>query len=1082
MLKKYIFCCFAAGLMAGASTSVQAQSTAAKPYFSDPALSPDASEIAFISGGDIWTVPAKGGEARLLVSHPDFESRPLYSPDGRYLAFVSTRTGGGDIYTLNIADGNLKRLTYNDGPDELSGWSKDGKWVYFSSAAKDIAAMRDVFKINSDGGTPIPVSDNRYVTEFFAAPSPDGKMLALSAHGVASQQWWRKGSSHLDQAEIWLKEEGSGTYKQLSDGNAKELWPMWSADGKQVYYVSDKSGTPNLYEKAVSDGAAQQLTTFKDGRLLWPAMAANGQVIVFERDFAIWMYDMASGKVSPVSITRRGVPASPNTELSRLSSGFRELALSSDGKKVAFTVRGDVFVTSAKEGGDAFRVTNTTAIETEPIWSGNSNNLVYTANRDGVSHLYQYNFITNAETKLTDGKTDDASPLFSPDGKKLAFVRNGQELRVMDMVTKNEILAAKGYLSRPPFSSPGSVAWSPDGKWIAYAGYGAKSFRNIYVVPAAGGEARPVSFLANTFSGGINWSKDGKYILFNTSQRTEEANVIRIDLVPQQPKFREDQFQSLFVDQLPATPTPPAVPATPITKTAEKKTTDTLFKSTPKEGTAKPVPAPLQISWEGLRQRLSVLPVGVDVEGIKISPDGNTLLITASVADQNNLFTWSLDELGSGPVLKQLTTTIASKSSPQFTADSKEVFYLEGGRIQSVSLDSRTVKPLSVSAEMMIDFGKEKSQIFQEAWQLQNKGFYDSTFHGANWDAVHATYEPLAAGATTPDELRRILSLMVGELNASHSGISGPPVQSVVGQLGLRFDGKEYEKTGKLKITEVIALGPSALAGNISVGNYLLAIDGVSVTSSTNIDALLENKLSKRVALTIGTTATDAGKKITVRPVSLATEKGLLYKQWVQQQREYVAQKSKGRLGYVHLYDMSQESLNQLYLDMDAENHSRDGVVVDIRNNNGGFVNAYALDVLSRKGYMMMTVRGLPPSPARTQLGQRALEAPTILVTNQHSLSDAEDFSEGYQALNLGKVVGEPTGGWIIYTSNITLFDGTGVRLPFIRITDHNGKDMELHPRPVDIAVSNPLGEKGKDSQLDAAVAELLKELDGAKK
>jgi C-terminal processing protease CtpA/Prc len=216
--------------------------------------------------------------------------------------------------------------------------------------------------------------------------------------------------------------------------------------------------------------------------------------------------------------------------------------------------------------------------------------------------------------------------------------------------------------------------------------------------------------------------------------------------------------------------------------------------------------------------------------------------------------------------------------------------------------------------------------------------------------------------------------------------------------------------------------------------------------------------------------------------VNLATEKGLLYKQWVQEQRAYVAKKSGGRLGYVHMFDMSQGSLDQLYLDMDAENHAREGVVVDVRNNNGGFVNAYALDVFARKGYMSMTVRGLPTAPARVQLGQRALDAPTVLVTNQHSLSDAEDFSEGYRTLGLGKIVGEPTAGWIIYTSGAQLIDGSSIRLPFIKITDNKGQNMELAPRPVDIVVSNALGDNTKDEQLDTAVAVLLKQLGSAGK
>jgi C-terminal processing protease CtpA/Prc len=199
----------------------------------------------------------------------------------------------------------------------------------------------------------------------------------------------------------------------------------------------------------------------------------------------------------------------------------------------------------------------------------------------------------------------------------------------------------------------------------------------------------------------------------------------------------------------------------------------------------------------------------------------------------------------------------------------------------------------------------------------------------------------------------------------------------------------------------------------------------------------------------------------------------------VEANREYVARVSGGRLGYVHMFDMGSSSLSQLHVDLDTENHSRDGVVIDVRNNNGGFVNAYALDVLSRRPYLSMTFRGLPTAPARGILGQRSLERPTILVTNQHTLSDGEDFSEGYRTLEVGKIVGEPTAGWIIYTTDVPLLDGSNLRVPFIKITDHAGQDMEMHPRPVDVEVVRPIGEglAGKDSQLDTAVRELLRQI-----
>lgn len=1037
-------------------------------YFSEPALSPDATEIAFVSGGDIWTVSASGGEARLLISHPNYDSRPVYSHDGRHIAFTSTRSGNGDVYVMNIGTGQLRRLTFDDAFEEVSALSNG--YVYFSSVGNDIAGMRDIFRVRIEGGTPMLVSDNRYVSEFFAMPSADGKKLAFTARGVAANQWWRNGRSHLDESEIWLMNlDKNNSYEKITERGAKHLWPMWSNDGKSVYYVSDKTGTQNLYVQTLGN-TTKQLTDFRNGRVIWPNISNNGKAIVFERDFKVWYYDIATAKAKELNIVRRGVPAAPGIEHLRLTSQFRDLALSPDGKKVAFIARGEVFVTSAKDGGDAKRITNTTGIESQINWATNSNNIAYISDRDGTSHIYQYNFITNTETKITNDNFNDASPKYSPDGKSLAFVRDGKELRSIDISSKKETLITKGYIERTPFTSD-SYKWSPDSKWIAYGNFGVKSFRNIYIVPATGGEGKPVSFLANTFTDGISWSKDSKYILFNTAQRTENGFIARVDLVPQSPKFKEEQFQSLFTEQTPASPASPAP--------AKTNTVDTMFK----KATAKNEQEAAKIVWNGLRQRLNFLPLGIDVNEHAVSPDGNTLVIIGNAAGQTNIFTYSLDELAKEPaVLKQITSTPSFKSSPQFSPDSKEVFFIEQGRIQSIVLDSRQIKPLAITAALDVDFSKERLEVFKQAWDLQNEGFYDPGFHGVNWNKIKTTYEPLAAGANTPEELRRILAMMVGELNASHSGVTGPAAQFTTGKLGLRYNKDEYEKNGRLKITEVIALGPADLSGKINVGDNLNAINGVVISSRTNIDELLQNETGKMVTLTIGSGTDKSERKVSVRPVSFNGEKGLLYKQWVQEQRDYVDKVSKGRLGYVHMFDMSQESLNQLYIDMDAENHSRDGVVVDIRNNNGGFVNAYALDVLSRKGYMTMTVRGLPSAPARVQLGQRALDAPTILVTNQHSLSDAEDFSEGYRTLKLGKIVGEPTSGWIIYTSNITLFDGTTVRLPFIKITDHEGKNMELNPRPVDIPVTNPLGEKNKDSQLDVAVKELLKQIDETKK
>ncbi|HEX8184210.1 MAG TPA: S41 family peptidase, partial [Blastocatellia bacterium] len=615
-----------------------------------------------------------------------------------------------------------------------------------------------------------------------------------------------------------------------------------------------------------------------------------------------------------------------------------------------------------------------------------------------------------------------------------------------------------------------------------------KGFKNVHVVPAAGGAERPISFLANSFSNTVSWSPDGTFILFETWQRTEDTQIARIDLQPRTPKFREDQFRDLFREEtpkpmMPNRPPQESRPQENRPASPEPQNQDALPATPPAEEQKKPATKNVEIAFDNIRQRLSLLPVGLSVDYQAISPDGKWLLIIASAAHQQNLYIYPLDELSREPAIaKQLTSTPGGKRSAQFSPDSKEVFYLEQGRISVVPLDTRQPRQIAITAEMDVDFSREKMEVFTQAWSYLRDNFYDSNFHGVDWQAVRKEYEPLMAGARTPDEMRRLILLMVGELNASHLGIFAPfvGIQFPTGRLGLSFDRAEYEKSGRLRITEVIPLSPAALTREIKPGDYLLAVDGTEITARTNLDELLNFKIGRRVALFVASSAAGANRReVAIRPVGYTTEKGLMYRKWVDDNRAYVARASRGRLGYVHLFDMSSSSLAQLYVDLDAENHAREGVVIDLRNNQGGFVNAYALDIFSRRPYLSMTLRGASPVPARTMLGQRSLEAPTILVTNQHSLSDAEDFTEGYRTLKLGKVVGEPTSGWIIYTSGTQLVDGSFLRIPFIKISASDGTVMELKPRPVDVPVVRPIGESytERDSQLDVAVRELLKQI-----
>jgi tricorn protease len=252
------------------SIAAAAQSTPSpKPSFATPALSPDGTELAFASGGDLWIAPATGGAAHLLLSDPAEESRPLYSPDGSRLAFQSTRTGTNDIYVLTFATGALQRITYTDAGVTLDAWSHDGQWLYFTSTANDVDAQGDIFRVRSTGGTPLEVSSEQYLNEFESTPWPDGKSIVLVAKGISSSQWWRKGHAHIDETELWLKPVGDANYKLLLAADAKHAWPMFAPSGKSIYFMSDASGAENLWQLDLASSAPKQLTKFTNGRVLW---------------------------------------------------------------------------------------------------------------------------------------------------------------------------------------------------------------------------------------------------------------------------------------------------------------------------------------------------------------------------------------------------------------------------------------------------------------------------------------------------------------------------------------------------------------------------------------------------------------------------------------------------------------------------------------------------------------------------------------------------------------------------------------------------------------------------------------------
>ncbi len=1046
---------------------VCAAAASALPSLAQPSLSPNGREIVFVSGGSVWTVAAGGGTARLLIDDGATDERPMFSPDGREVAYISSKTGNGDVYVLTLATGTVTRLTYDDGYDELDGWSHDGAWIYFANSSRNIYGAHDIYRVRSSGGTPMRVVTQPYMNVFLAAPSPQQDVLAFDARGFAGSQWWRKGHSHLDECEIWLRRgNASATYERVTAGNAKDQWPMWAPDGRTLYFMSDRSGAQNLWEQPPG-GQAHRLTHFTNGRVVWPSIARNGSAIVFERGFGIWLYEASTGGTNHVPIVLQGAIAAPQTAHLTLSDRFSNYALSPDGKKIAFIAHGRLFAADALRGGTAFNVPLTNRYALGSIaWSPDSNSVAYVAGHGHDGFIETYDFLSDRRRRLTSSSADVRYLQYRPHESglpdQIAFEQGGREVRIIDANGEHERTVASTILPWTPFDPDRPLQWSPDGRWLAFFVAETHGFTNVHAVDVDAPSERPISFLADVFTNTIAWDPHGKFLLFDTTQRTEPAQVARVDLVPRTPTFEESKFKALFTPsgQQP-TETPTAPSAIHQTNAAQRSKAQRHPQ--------------VRIAFAGIRERLQLLPIGLDVQSQSVSPDGSVLLVTAAVAGQTNLYLFALSENASQPsVAHQLTNSAGDKNFASWSPDGKRIYYLdENGAMHVVSTENGKDVPLPITAEFDDDWNRDKVEAFTQAWSAIRDFYADPHTNGVDWNAVRDKYLPRIEGAQNPDEFRRLLALMIGELNSSHSGVYPPrPAKRTSGRLGLDFDRLTYEQTGRLRITGVVPQSPADVSGQIHAGDELVAINGMRVDAHTNVDALLDNTIGKRVVLTIG----PRYRQVPVQPVNYATSMILRYRAWVNANREYVLRASGGRLGYVHIPDMSAQSLAGLYKDLDVTDFDKEGVVVDIRSNEGGFVNAYALDVFARKPYLRMYPRNMPSASARVQLGQRALEKPTVLIVNEETLSDGEDFTQGYRQLHLGKVVGVPTAGWIIYTSAIQLVDGSTFRLPFQRVTTLGGENMELHPRPVDVYVTRPVGSR-TDPQLEAAVRTLLGEL-----
>ena len=1076
------------------------------PYLRQPALSPDGSEIAFCYAGDIWIVEATGGKARRITSHPSYDSHPIFSPDGTQLAFASQRTHNGNIYVISLELGSTpRRLTHYSGSSSLSCWSPDGTWIYFTSAYNGLGS--EIYKIHIDSGTPIRVAGDPLETHYNVAISPDGKTLAFNNNG---HQWWRHGPNQAGHSDIWIMSEaiGASDHRRLTQYLGRNLKPMWKADGQGLYYLCDRDGEENIwYMSLTGDQDIEQITHFTDGRVLRPSISADGKWMVFERNFKIWRLNLDTREAEPVEITVQTDEKINPITYHTYNGNIDEFRLSPDGKKVAFIVHGEVFADLAnkgekvKKGGDSFKVTDTPARESQLSWHPESDRVVYVSDRSGHNKIFQYGFKKRVETQLTNSSDGQYSPKFSPDGKWLAYIQNNTEIWLMASETQetHPFITDRVFTDVP---EPTDFEWSPDSKWIAFIARDGNFFSNLYVQHIDEKTPKQLTFLSNVSSYGIRWAPNGEFIVFNTGQYRTENQIARVDLIPIQPIFKEEDFDKLFEEKTDKDKETPQSPEADSPNDSDQDASNSTGNdsdenksndendSEDQKGKDKPKKKeiePVQIEFETIKQRVRFLTdFKLNAQALCIRPNSKTLIYRVSVTGQPNLWSMSLDEDKRGDLPKQLTSTGSKKSDVYFLENGKRFFYLDGERIHSSGMSEDggkegDAKALETKAEVEVNFHFEKMQAFNEAWRMIRDHFYDAQFHGCDWESVHKTFSPVVQGVYTKTDFREILNLMVGELNASHLGTGGGHSSASDGYLGVDFDREALEKNGNFKISYLLSQAPLTLPKKpAQIGEYLVAIDDVELNGHINLSEQLQRKAGKRVKVKLNDKPElEGARQLIIQPIDSGKHANLRYRDWVHRNGEYVHEQSGERLGYVHIRAMSYEAYLQFIADLDTEAHSREGIVIDVRFNGGGHIAPFILDVLSRRAYTQSNYRGHITTSDTNLAGNRILEKPVILVTNEHSGSNTEMFSEGFRGLGLGKVIGMPTAGAVIWTWGWSLLDGTSFRLPRLQVTTLEGENTEGSARPVDVEIDRSLGEadRGVDSQLDVAIEQLLAQI-----
>lgn len=1071
---------------------VAASSYAATPlWLRDVQISPDGTEIAFCYKGDIYKVPANGGTATQLTTQASYECSPIWSPDSKQIAFASDRNGNFDLFVMSADGGAARRLTTHSASEIPSTFTTDGNYILFSASIQDPAnsalfptsAMTELYKVPVTGGRTEQVLGTP--AEMVCFDKSGKTFLYQDRKGFEDE--WRKHHTSSITRDVWLYDSENGKHTNLTAHAGEDRNPVFAPDGQTVYFLSERDGsTFNVYSFPISSPQSlKTVTHFKTHPVRFLSMGSNG-TLCYTYDGEI--YTQKQGD-KPQKVKIDIIRDDQNTIADlNFSNGATSATVSPDGKQVAFIVRGEVFVTST-DYNTTKQITHTPAREAGLTFSPDNRILAYASERNGNWELYmakiarkeEANFpnatAIEEEVLLPSDKTERTYPQFSPDGKELAFIEDRNRLMVINLETKKVRQVTDGSTW---FSTGGGFdySWSPDGKWftLEFIGNRHDPYSDIGMVSAQGGKIINLTNSGYT-SGSPRWVLDGNAILFITERYGMRAHASWGSLNDVMLVFMNqdayDKFRLSKEDYELQKELEKEQKNTTETKKNDKKKGDNKEKSEEKkEEKVKDI----VVELNNIEDRIVRLtPNSSDLGSAIITKDGETLYYLSAFEGGYDLWKMNLRKKDT----KLLHKMDAGWANMEMDKDGKNLFLLGSNTMQKMGTDSESLKPISYQAHVKMDLAAERDYMFNHVYKQEQKRFYNLNMHGIDWDAMTKAYRKFLPHIDNNYDFAELLSEYLGELNVSHTGGRFRPQLKgdATATLGLLYD---WNHNGKgLLISEVVEKGPFDHArSKVKAGNIIEKIDGQEITPESDYSVLLNGKARKKTLVTLYNPQTKERWEEVVVPVSNGVMSDLLYARWVKQRAADVDKWSNGRLGYVHIESMGDDSFRSVYSDILGKYNNREGIVIDTRFNGGGRLHEDIEILFSGKKYFTQVVRGREAC----DMPSRRWNKPSIMVQCEANYSNAHGTPWVYSHQKIGKLVGMPVPGTMTSVSWETLQDPTLVfGIPVIGYRLPDGSYLENSQLEPDIKVANSPETvvKGEDTQLKAAVDELLKEIDG---